>query len=120
MSSYDPNSFTAPPPGGGNLAANVPGRIALIAGVALILLQVTRWAVFIASPFSPSGGRGAVQALELAFGVGEVLLALAAIIFGAVGLGGRARPRGAAAAGLALGASSLLFTLLTLSRPLFF
>ena len=44
-------------------------------------------------------------------------LALGAIIFGGIGLGGRPKPRGSAGAGLALGASSLLATLFALIVP---
>lgn len=109
-SSYNPSTFTPPPRGGGNLSRNVPGRIALIAGVALTLLQLVRLTVMWTTMMAPfeSTNAGLRNALNLAFGVGEVLLALVAVTFGAVGLGGRSRPRGSAAAGLALGVATLL------------
>lgn len=115
---YDPRAFVAPPPGGGNRTANVPGRIAMIAGVALVLLQVARIPVIFSMPFDPMGGSGLWQATDLAFGIGEALLALAATIFGAIGLGGRTRPRGSAAAGLALGASTLVLIVVHTIMPL--
>ena len=115
---YDPNAFVAPPPGGGNRTVNVPGRIALIAGVALVLVQVSRSLTFFTiSAGSLYGSDGLWRALDLAFTSGEIVLALAATIFGAVGLGGRSRPRGSAAAGLALGASTLLLIVVTVLLP---
>lgn len=114
MSSYDPNAFVAPPPGGGNRGVNVPGRIALIAGVALVLVQVTRVLVL----FPMNGSMWNWQAVNMAFTVGEALLALAAIVLGAIGLGGRRdRPRGSAAAGLALGVATLLLTIVNVLVP---
>lgn len=116
-SSYDPNAFAAPPPGGGNRSTNVPGRIALVAAVALTLLQLVRILVIWSLPFDGASA-DMRHALNIIFTIAEVGLALVAVISGAVGLGGRPRPRGAAAAGLALGASTLLFTLFNVIAPL--
>ena len=117
---YDPNAFVAPPPGGGNGSTNVPGRIALIVGVALTLLQLVRILVLWSMPYDvmDGGSLGLRQAVDLGFTVGEAVLAVLAVITGAVGLAGRPRPRGAAAAGLALGASTLLFFLVNVIMPL--
>ena len=121
-SGYDPNSFVAPPPGGGTGTVNVPGRIALIVAVALTVFQLVRVLVIWSLPINvmDGGSVGLQRAVDLTFTVGEASLALMAVIFGAVGLGGRARPRGAAAAGLALGTSSLLFFVVTMIMPLIF
>ena len=119
-SGYDPKAFAAPPPGGGTGTVNVPGRIALITAVALTLFQVVRILVIWSLPIDVMDGAsvGLQRAVDLTFSVGEVCLALMAVIFGAVGLGGRPRPRGAAAAGLAPGASTLLFFLVNVIMPL--
>ncbi|WP_147915520.1 hypothetical protein [Ruania zhangjianzhongii] len=119
--SYNPNAFVAPPPGGGNRSTNVPGRIALIVGVALTLLQLARILVIWSMPMDVGGGSdGLWRAVDLGFTVGEAVLAVLAVITGAVGLAGRPRPRGAAAAGLALGTSTLLFLLLNVTMPLIY
>lgn len=119
-SGYDPNAFAAPPPGGGNRSRNVPGRIALITGVVLTLLQLARILTVWSIPIDVmgDGSAGLRQAVNLAFTVGEGGLAVLAVVTGAVGLGGRPRPRGSAAAGLALGTSTLLFFLVNVIMPL--
>lgn len=116
-SGYDPSAFAAPPPGGGTGTVNVPGRIALIAAGALTLFQVVRMLVIWSLPIDGASA-DMRHALNITFTIVEVGLALVAVIFGGVGLGGRPRPRGAAAAGLALGASTLLFTLFNVIAPL--
>ena len=120
--SYNPNAFIVPPPGGGSRGTNVPGRIALTTGVVLTLLQLARILTIWAFPIDVMSGGSADlrQTMYLAFTIGEGCLGLLAVITGAVGLGGRPRPRGSAAAGLALGASTLLFVLTNVIIPLVF
>lgn len=107
---YDPSAFVAPPPGGGNRTANVPGRIALIAAVVMTLFQLGQNFFFHFA--STDMAMGLSRAVDLLLLTAEGLLALLATLLGAIGLGGGGhRPRGAAAAGLALGVSTLLFIL---------
>lgn len=107
-SSYDPNAFVAPLPGSGT--SNVPGRIALITAVAMTLFQLGQNFFFHFA--STDMVMGLSQAVDLLLLTAEGLLATAATVLGAIGLGGVPhRPRGAAAAGFALGVSTLLFIL---------
>lgn len=90
---------------------NVPGRIALALGVVLAIGSLIQQAVLRFYPLLVNEMNLDVDVYVIVSGIatiGSGLIAIVAVIFGVIGLVGANRPRGSAAAGLAIGVWVLL------------
>ncbi|UFU03324.1 hypothetical protein LQF12_01545 [Ruania suaedae] len=99
-------------------STNPPGRIALAAGIAIVVLGLVQQGMSYFLPtLAVSLDLSVSSMLSLVYGPLNVvlgLLAVTATIAGAIGIRRAAAPRLAAAAGLALGLSAAATTLLSL------
>ena len=107
-------------------ARNVPGRVALVLGLVIVLVSTLQQLMSLMVPYLMRHfalTAASVGWLFLPFMVLDALLGIIAVAFGIVGLTRPNLPRGAAAAGTALGGHALLsvtvFGITSLVRVLF-
>lgn len=115
-------SAAAYQPGAGT-GRNPAGRVALVAGIALMLVSLAQQLLAYLLPYLASEyNLSTVQVWQRynLFGNGITLaLGVVALIAGGIGLHGPGRPKGAAGAGFALGGMAVLTALLgLLAQPL--
>lgn len=93
---------------------NIPGRIALIAGILTALVMLASQAVVLALPLLANrfalGTMTVVDALNTISTIAYIVFGIVAVVCGAIGLVGPPKPRGAAGAGIAIGILALLTT----------
>ena len=92
-------------------ARNVPGRIALVLGLVIVLVASLQQIMGLMIPFIMQHfdlPASSVSMLFVPFMALNALLGIIAVVFGIIGLTRPNLPRGAAAAGTALGGHALL------------
>lgn len=108
-------------PGGGT-GRNPAGRVALAAGVVVVVVGLVRQCIAYVLPYvldhSDLSVATTYQIVGLIGGAVTVAIALVALIAGGIALSGSGKPKGAAAAGFALGAAALLTALFDLVGPM--
>ena len=111
---------TAYPPGDGS-GRNPSGRLALAAGILLVLIGLVQQVIGIMLPQLMTAYDLTAREVSLRFNlIGSgvtVIIALVALIAGGIGLSGSGKPKAGAGAGFALGAASVLSVLVALVAP---
>ena len=107
-------------PGHGS-GKNPAGRLALAAGILVVLIGLVQQVVAIMLPhlmarYDLSAGEVSLRFNFIGAGV-TVIVALVALISGGIGLSGSGKPKAAAGAGFALGATAVLSVLVALVSP---
>lgn len=104
----------APPAPAAPRPRNNFGAVALVAGIAAIVLNfisIVNQAFQYANAMHDMSTIGTIQLTATIFMLVHGLLAVAAIVFGILGLAAKGRPKGAAGVGLGIGATALCATL---------
>lgn len=111
---------TASQPDGGS-ARNRAGRLALAAGIVLVLSGLVQQVIAIMLPHLMATYDLTAAEISLRFNlIGHgvtVIVALVALIAGGIGLSGAGKPKAAAGAGFALGTMAVLSVLVSLVAP---
>lgn len=111
---------TAHQPGAGS-GRNPAGRLALAAGILVVLVGLVQQVIAILLPYLMERFQLSASEASLRFNlIGSLVttvLALVALIAGGIGLSGAGKPKAAAGAGFALGATAVLSVLVVLIAP---
>src|SRR5690625_5071953 len=118
---YQPGYGAAAYQPGAATGRNPAGRFSLTAGILVVLVGLVQQVVAYALPYvvdhSDLSVATTYRNVNLVGAAVTIAIALVALIAGGIGLSGSGKPKGAAAAGFALGAAALVSSLFGLLGP---